>query len=145
MKIKLYRARTELYRLGTGEMVSVAWNVERRTEPVRPYAELIPDYPNLELIQRMRSEAYVDEEFFTEAEVAELRTYLKATHGTDIEAEEEPLPVADAHIIAYSRGMQPQPIGGDATKGMVSLAEDPDCGLSVPVVGYYDVSPRVTH
>ncbi|WP_088225724.1 hypothetical protein [Desulfosporosinus sp. FKB] len=108
--------------------VKCHWFCVERTEPL-PYEELIKNYsPNKEDISIAERGA---NEFFTEEEIEQLKTYL-STKGLDLKVKKaEHLPV-DSNFV----GLTDFPLG-DGT-GNIKLSEHEGYPLSFKVWGIYD-------
>ncbi|MEN6459865.1 MAG: hypothetical protein ABFC94_00650 [Syntrophomonas sp.] len=113
--------------------VKFNWFVVGRSTPVLPYEELIENY------DENQDEVCYDQmwvnEFFTEAEVEELRAYLLKSHETAVHVEEVLLPVR-AGGLSYGLLL----INGQSH--FYTLADEQGYNLSVSVLGHYDLEEK---
>ncbi|MEN6324985.1 MAG: hypothetical protein ABFD18_02065 [Syntrophomonas sp.] len=127
---RLFRAWSVINEYLGQDQVKFNWFVAGRSIPILPYGELIEDYDN------NQDDACYDQmlvnEFFTEAEVAELRDYLWKTHEIEVEVEEVSLPVRSGGL-SYELLL----ISGQSRFYM--LADEQGYNLSVSVLGHYDL------
>ncbi len=112
------------------EQVKFSWFVVGRSLPVFPYEELIEYY------DENRDEVCYDQmwvnEFFSAAEVEELRNYLLNSHEMEIHVEEVSLPVR-AGGLSYGLLL----ISGQSS--FYPLADEEGYNLSISVLGHYDL------
>jgi hypothetical protein len=127
---RLFRAWSIIDEYLNQDQVKFNWFVVGRPSPVIPYEELIENY------DQDREEIWYDQmwvnEFFTEAEVEELRDYLQRSHEVDVQVEEVQLPVRTGGL-SYGLLL----ISGQSN--FYTLADEEGYKLSISVLGHYDL------
>ncbi|PKM78055.1 MAG: hypothetical protein CVU90_04900 [Firmicutes bacterium HGW-Firmicutes-15] len=128
--MQLFRAWSVIDGYLGQDQVKFNWFVVGRSNPVVPYEELIENY------DENRDEACYDQmlvnEFFTEAEVVELRDYLLISHEIELQVEEVLLPVR-AGGLSYGLLL----ISGQSR--FYTLADEEGYKLSISVLGHFDL------
>jgi hypothetical protein len=127
---RLYRAWSVVDGCLGQDQVKFNWFVVGRSIPVFPYEELIDNY------DENQDEACYDQmwvnEFFTEAEIEDLRDYLRTSHKVELQVEEVLLPVR-AGGLSYGLRL----ISGQSR--FYTLADEEGYKLSISVLGQYDL------
>lgn len=133
---RLFRAWSVINDYLGQDQVKFNWFVAGRSIPVLPYEELIEDY------DKDQDDACYDQmlvnEFFTEAEAAELRDYLWKSNAIEVQLEEVSLPVRSGGL-SYELLL----ISGQSRFYM--LADEKGYNLSVSVLGHYDLEEEPSH
>ncbi|GAB6181822.1 hypothetical protein JCM14036_31410 [Desulfotomaculum defluvii] len=127
--VRLFRAWSVVDNFNGQDQVKFNWFVVGRQIPIGSYEELIENYDQND------QDAWCDQlllnEFFTEAEIGELRHYLLNYHHLEVQVEEVFLPIRSGGL---SYGLQL--ING--VNGFYSLADEADYSLSISVLGHFD-------
>lgn len=127
--MRLFKAWSKFNNFNGQDQVTVNWFVVGRPKPIAPYEDVIIQYDETD------EEAWCDQlyinEFFTEAEITELRDYLLQSHQVELEVEELPLPVMSGSL-SYGLIL----ISGE--NQFYSLADEEGYNLSVSVLGHFD-------
>lgn len=133
--MRLYKAWSSVDNYMNKECVIFNWFVVGREKPIGGYDELIDGYSPVD------SEAWCDElmvnELFTEAEIGELRSYLKREHQIELYTEEVSLPLKSGEL-SYGLLL----ISGE--NNFYTLADEKNYNLSISVLGQFDAPNQKT-
>jgi hypothetical protein len=146
--LKLYLPYGALQRVADARMVTFHWFCVARPEPVAPYVSLIMGYRNLTDAARERAEAMVDE-FLSEDEFHQLRSYLRERHGEDLRTTLLVAPVSAIKPDAGTHIGQERPFAqcvlGNGN-GFHRLSEEEGYTMPFSVWGYYSLpTPMRAH
>lgn len=128
--VRLFRAWSVLENIIEQDQVMFNWFVVGRQAPVAPYEELIENYDEDD--EESVYDRLLVDEFFTAAEVEELRNYLLKKHNLEIQVEEISLPVR-------SGGLSYELLLISGQKDFYTLADEEGYNLSVNILGHYDM------
>ena len=130
---RLFRAWSVVDNYNGQDQVMFNWFVVGRKIPVDSYEKLIDNYDEKD------DEAWCDQllvnEFFTEAEIEELKDYLLNYHQVEVQVKKVSLPIRSGGL---SYGLQL--ING--ANGFYTLADEDGYNLSVSVLGHFNVEEQ---
>ena len=132
-RVRLFRATTIMAQHQGYKNVVFHWLVLTRAQPVAPYERLITGYQELDKLEQLRLENFIDEAFTTQ-EIAALAVYLKKTAWSEPEVEELTLPIDDINLA------NPNAFLAISSQQLYMLSKDAGYDLPFQVYGRYDLS-----
>ncbi|MGK7345833.1 MAG: hypothetical protein ACNS63_08485 [Candidatus Nitrospinota bacterium M3_3B_026] len=133
--VEIVRAYTARENYKGRDAVIVDWFCRGRETPVAPYETLIGNYDELSYTERERAEELVDH-FLTAEEAEQLRRYMDRKFGFEVKVKKMETPFADGRKIPRF-AEPPEP---SAEGEYLDLSASDDYDLSVPIMGYFDLS-----
>lgn len=133
--VEIVRAYTVRENYKGRDSVIVDWFCRERETPVAPYEALVGNYGELSYTERERAEELVDH-FLTGEEAEQLRRYMDRKFGFDVKMKTMETPFADGRKIPRF-AEPPEP---SAEGEYLDLSASDDYDLSVPIMGYFDLS-----
>lgn len=131
---RLYRAWSLLDNFMGKNQVKLNWFVIGRSKPVAPYEKLIDNYDESD--EDSGYDRLSADEYFTLAEVEELRNYLFRMHEVEVYTEEVPLPLR-------SGGLSYELLLISGLNNFYTLADEEGYDLSVAVLGHFDIKDKL--